>query len=200
MTFVYDLMDRPAQCHRWLRRINDLYHPHYDAFYDIVKDDRGASMFTAFLLWGPGKTCKVQCDFAALMSPALFDEFYVPYVTAQIAKLDRVLYHLDGPDAIVHVDSLLKIKGLRAIQWVSGAGKPPNDDERWFQLYEKILAGGKALQISVSAERVEAIIRRLGSRGLYLLTGVKSEREARDLIALAKRASQGPRRRPARQP
>jgi len=189
MAFIYDLVDRPQQCHRWLKCINDLYFPHYDAFYDIVKDSDGGSVFTAFRIWGPGKTAKVQCDFAAMMSPDQFDEFYVPYVTEQISQLDRSLYHLDGPDAVRHVDSLLRIEKLNAIQWVSGAGKPSNGDEVWFPMYEKILGAGKGLQISVNADHVEPIIRRLGARGLYLITHVKTQQEARDLLAMARRLS-----------
>ena len=188
MTFIYDLMDRPDPCHRWLRRINDLYFPCYDPFYEAVKDDSGNSVFTAFRIWGPGKVAKVQCDFAAMMSPDLFDEFYVPYVTEQIEGLDRSLYHLDGPDCICHVDSLLKIEKLNAIQWVHGAGNPPNGDEVWFDMYDKILTAGKGLQIAVSADRVLPLVKRFGARGLYLLTSVKSESEARDLVARTKRA------------
>ena len=189
MTFVYDLMDRPEACHRWLERINALYFPCYDRFYGIVKDEDGGSVFTAFLIWGPGKTVKVQCDFAAMMSPRLFDEFYVPYVTEQIEGLGRSLYHLDGPDCICHVDSLLGIEKLNAIQWVSGAGNPPMGDEIWFDMYDKILSAGKGLQLSVKADRVEPLIKRFGAQGLYLITGTRSEREADELLALAKRAS-----------
>ncbi len=188
-TFLYDLMDRPQVCHRWLKRINDLYMPHFDPFYEISKDARGGSVFTAFVIWGPGKTCKVQCDFAAMMSPRLFGEFYVPYVTEQISHLDRTLYHLDGPACICHVDQLVAIEKLNAIQWVSGAGAAPNGDERWFPLYDKVLKAGKGLQISISADRVEPVIRRFGARGLFIITSAKSEQEAKELIALARRVS-----------
>ncbi len=187
--FLYDLMDRPAQCHRWLERINSLYQVHYDAFYDIVKDDAGGSVFTAFHIWGPGKTVKVQCDFSAMISPDQFGEFFIPCVRKQIESLDRVLFHLDGPNCIVHVDQLLKLERLHAIQWVSGAGAPPHEDERWHPLYEKILKGGKGLHVSLRADAVEAFIRRFGARGVYILTSVKSAREARELMALAKRVS-----------
>jgi 5-methyltetrahydrofolate--homocysteine methyltransferase len=187
--FLYDLMDRPKQCHRWLKRINSLYQVHYDAFYDIVKDDEGGSVFTAFHIWGPGRTVKVQCDFSAMISPAQLGEFFIPYVKKQIERLDRVLFHLDGPSCIRHVDQLLKLERLHAIQWVSGAGAAPHEDERWHPLYEKILKGGKGLHVALPADAVEAFIRRFGARGVYILTSVKSAREAAELMALAKRAS-----------
>jgi len=186
MTLLYDIKDRPHQVHRWLRRINDLYFPCYDRFYDLLKDADGSSVFTAFMIWGPGRTCKVQCDFAAMISPDQFAEFYVPYVTAQIDRLDRVLYHLDGPDCICHVDHLLAIEKLHAVQWVAGAGAPDGGDETWYPLYEKILDGGKGLQVSMPIEKVPPFVRRFGGRGVYLLTSAPSQREADELVAAAR--------------
>lgn len=187
MKTLYDLIDQPAQCHRWLQRINALYAPHYDAFYDIVKDSNGGSVFTAFNIWAPGKVCKVQCDFCAMISPDQFAEFYVPYVREQIKGFDRVLYHLDGPEAIRHVDQLLAIEDLDAIQWVSGAGKADNGDPVWYPLYEKILDGGKSLQVWMPAARLEPFLRRFGGRGIYLLTAARTEPEAREIVALTAR-------------
>lgn len=188
-TFLFDIKDRPKQCHRWLERINSLYQVHYDAFYDIVKDERGASVFTAFHIWGPAKTVKVQCDFSAMISPDQFGDLFIPYVKKQIERLDRVLYHLDGPSAIRHVDQLLKLERLHAIQWVPGAGQAPTDDKRWYPLYDKILKGGKGLHVSLPARAVEGFVRRFGARGVYILTSVPSVREARELMGQAKRAS-----------
>ena len=187
--FLYDIMDRPEQCHRWLERINGLYAVHYDAFYDLVKDDAGASVFTAFHIWGPGKTAKVQCDFSAMISPDQFGELFIPYVRKQIEGLDRVLYHLDGPSCIRHVNQLLKLERLHAIQWTSGAGAAPHEDERWHPLYDRILKGGKGLHVNLAASAVEGFVKRFGARGVYILTSVRSERESRELMALAKRVS-----------
>ena len=164
--FLYDIMDRPEQCRRWLERINSLYQVHYDAFYDIAKDDMGGSVFTAFHIWGPARTVKVQCDFSAMISPDQFGEFFIPYVKKQIEGLDRVLFHLDGPNCIGHVDQLLKLERLHAIQWVSGAGAAPNDDERWHPLYEKIPQGRQGPSCVVACAcggGVRQALRRTGS-------------------------------------
>lgn len=187
MRFLYDLMDQPAEVHRWLERINDLYFPHYDAFHEICRGDDGSSVFTAFAIWGPGKVAKVQCDFAAMISPDQFAEFYVPYVTEQIGGLDRSLYHLDGPNCICHVDHLLAIEKLNAIQWTCGAGQPNGGDESWFPLYEKILDGGKGIQAYMPIGKVEGFVRRFGGRGVYILTSAESEREADELVAATRR-------------
>ena len=48
-------MDRPEQCHRWLERINSLYQVHYDAFYEIVRDGSGGSVYHGFPRLGAGE-------------------------------------------------------------------------------------------------------------------------------------------------
>lgn len=191
-TLLYDIVDRPAEVHRWLQRINDLYMPHYDAFYDTCKDDRDRSVFTAFRIIGNGKVCKVQCDYAAMLSPDLFAEFFVPYLATQVRRLDHTLFHLDGPDAVCHLDHLLDIEELNAIQWVPGAGNTPAGDEHWFPMYRKILDAGKGLQITVAAAHVEPVLRAIGGQGVHLLTGTETEREARELTALSKRLAPAP--------
>jgi len=187
MALLYDLMDKPAACHRWLRRINDLYQPHYDAFYDLCRDDRDRSVFAAFALLGQGKVCKVQCDFSAMISPRTFGEFYVPYVKEQMEGLDRVVFHLDGPNCICHLDQLLALDKLNAINWVAGASAPPTGDPCWFPMFKKILDAGKGLHMGIRPDAIEGLLKAVGSRGVYLITSVASEREARELTAMTRR-------------
>ena len=80
-----------------------------------------------------------------MIGPDEFAEFVLPDIETQCKKLDYAVYHLDGPDQLPHLDMLLDIPDLRAIQWVPGSGNPQNEDPRWFPLYEKILGKGKGL-------------------------------------------------------
>jgi hypothetical protein len=180
--FLYDLMDHPADCHRWLQRVTDLYQPHYEAFYDLLKDRDSGSAFTVFALWSPGKTAKIQCDFAAMISPEMFGEFYIPYAKQQIETLDYAMYHLDGPQCIGHVDQLIALEKLNCIQWIPGTGHPQQHEEQWFPLYRKILDGGKGLQVSLKADRVVDFVKRFGSQGIYILTSARTEAEGRELM------------------
>jgi hypothetical protein len=179
---LYDLLDQPDHCHRWISRVNALYAPCYDIFYNRLKDREGGSAFTAFHIWSPGKTAKIQCDFSAMISPEMFGEFYIPYAKKQIESLDYVLYHLDGPACIGHVDQLIALDKLNCIQWVPGDGQAPQQDERWFPLYRKILDGGKGLQVRLQADKVVEFVKRFGSRGVYIITGTKTEAQGRELM------------------
>ena len=53
------------------------------------------------------RVAKVQCDFCCMISAAMFREFVVPGLTEQCDRLDHVMYHLDGTQALHQLDALL---------------------------------------------------------------------------------------------
>lgn len=174
--FCYDLVDAPELIRPRLAQLDDLYFRYYDAMYDAARTPDGGVAYTAFNIWGPGKTAKVQCDFAALMSPAQFNEFMLPALEKQCAGLDFSLYHLDGPDAVKHLDALMTLKDLDALQWTAGAGKPDNGSACWDPIHDKVRKAGKSLWISTRQPSFEAtlttgdrLVNRYGADGLYLL-------------------------------
>jgi len=72
----------------------------------------------------------------------MFKEFVFPYLQEQCSRLGFTLYHLIGPEAIRHLDQLLKIPELTAIQWVPGAGNPPNESPTCSPFTEKYSGQG----------------------------------------------------------
>lgn len=174
--FCYDLIDEPELMKKYIEQIDELYFRYYDTMYEMVKGEDGSSSFTAFHIWGMGKVAKVQCDFCALMSPAQFREFIQPSLRKQCSRLDHSLYHLDGPDAIKHLDALMEIEELDALQWTPGAGKPDGLNEGWYPIYDKVRAAGKALWIPIAdgdftrwIDGAERLLNRYGKSGIYLL-------------------------------
>ena len=179
---VLDLFKRPKWVHARLREITDLYFVYFNAIYDMIRDDVGGNAYSCFSIWGPGRTAKVQCDFSALISPSMFKKFVEPYLREQCNHLDFTLYHLDGPDALCHLDLLLKIPEITAIQWVPGAGKPLPESPTWFPIYKKILKAGKSLWLNIPINLIKKFVKIFGEKGLFIITNAKSEKEARDLL------------------
>jgi len=188
----YDLLDEPEKVHSRLRQIDDLYFPYYDEFYDIIKLPDASSCYSPFSIWGPGKTAKVQCDFSALISPAQYREFVLPSLQRQCGRLTNSLYHLDGPDAIRHLDAVMEIKNLNALQWTAGDGHPDGAAKQWYPIYEKVRAAGKSLWIHITDGGVEDwikgaddIVGAFGAERLYLLFNEMEEKDAQRLMATA---------------
>ncbi len=190
--FCYDLVDEPEQMKRLVDQLDDIYFTYYDAMYDLVKLVDGSVSYTAFQIWGPGKTAKIQCDFCALMSPVQFRQFVQPSLRRQCQTLDHSLYHLDGPDAIKHVDALMEIEELDAVQWTAGAGQPDGGNLKWYPIYDKVIGAGKCMWISIYdgdyedwVASAENLVKRYGSKRLFLLFPIMEEVQAEALIAKA---------------
>lgn len=182
---LMDLADEPQNIIPREEEILAAWWRCFDELYDIVSPERDGNCFIAFNIWGPGKTAKVQCDFAAMISAKMFEQFEAPMLQKQCDALDFSLFHLDGPMCVQHLDILLEIRSLNAIQWQPGAGAPNAGSECWFPMYKKILKSGKGLQIGLLIDRVEAVVKEVGPRGLMLMTWADSEEEANDLLRRA---------------
>lgn len=184
MELLTDLLDRPDWVHSCLRQITDRYFYCYDVLYDIIRDDMGGSVFWA---WGPGRMTKLQCDFSAMISPALFAEFMGPVLTEMTERIPYNMYHLDGPEAICHLETLLSIPGLQMIQWTPGAGEPFTDDPKWFPLYRRVLDAGKKLFLwATDLPRLQSLKQEFGTgcNQMMLNMSFNSHDEAKEALAV----------------
>jgi len=60
--------------------------------------------------------------------------------------VDHRIYHLDGPGAIHHLDTLLNLPELHAIQWVPGAGVTGGITQ-WVPLILRVQSKGKSIVV-----------------------------------------------------
>ncbi len=185
-----DMLDVPEEVLQLKDKIDKAFYPCFDKMYDLVKDPiDDYNVFTAFHIIGKGKTGKVQCDYSALISPDMFDEFGIPEISRQCDYLENSLYHLDGKDAIRHLDSVLGMKSLNALQFVAGAGQNDPASDEWLFIYDKVRAAGKSLWISIYdgpverwIERAKMLQKRYGNDGLYLIFGDTNEVGAEKIL------------------
>ncbi len=186
----YDMIDCPEDVEAGVQKIDEFYFKYYDALRDIVADPDGTVAYTVFQILGPERIAKIQCDYSALISPDMYWDIIVPSLRKQCRNLRHSMYHLDGPDAIKHVDALMTIEELDALQWTCGAGQPDGASERWFPIYDKVRDAGKSLWIQLydgGPEDWEAGTRRImdryGRHGLYFYyPPFPSAREAEDFM------------------
>ncbi len=193
-TLCYDLFDEPEAVHASIRQINEAYPPCYDAFADLCRDKTGGTAFTFFHIWGQGRTAKVQCDMAAILSPGQFRDFVQNPLREQCRWLDNSLYHLDGPECIVHVPALMEIAELKALQWTPGDGKPKSGEECWDDLYRAVRDAGKGMWISLeeydpetAMAKADRLVRKFGANGFYFQMPPMEQHQADALLLLADR-------------
>ncbi len=182
-TTMMDMIIRPEWVHEKLKEINQVFFDTYQRIYDIIKLADGSSCFGAFAIWGPGKTVKVQCDAAAMISPDMFSEFVVPPLAEQCQWLDHSMFHLDGTQCLDKLDALLAIDALDAIEWTPQAGIENGGAPRWYPLYKRILEAGKSVQIvGVEPAEIIPLLDTIGGQGVYIMTGFKNRAEAEAIL------------------
>ena len=104
------------------------------------------------------------------MSPKQFRELVLPSLVKEMRHVERSIYHLDGPDALRHLDALIETPELNAIQWVFGAGRGPA--ARWVDVYKRIQAGGKAMQVICdNIDDARRVAEQLRPEGVWLDVG-----------------------------
>lgn len=111
-----------------------------------------------------------SCDFWCLVSKDIGQELIRPSIELEMAPLERTIFHLDGPNALQHLDTMLALPGLNAVQWVYGAGQ--GNATQWLHVYRRCREAGKAVQI-LAEDAADALhcLRELGPNGLWLSVG-----------------------------
>jgi len=141
---LLDLYDHPDEVKRLTWEAHAAW---WQAFCDLDAVIRPVN--PGYTAWTPILSEKpyyiLQCDFGYMLGPDMFDEFVKPELAASCRKLGNAFYHLDGIGQLPHLDSLLSIPELKGVQWVPGAGQP--DTPEWPEVYRKIHAAGKSIQL-----------------------------------------------------
>jgi hypothetical protein len=106
-------------------------------------------------------------DFATLISPAHFEEFCIPIIQKQAKLFEHNVFHLDGPGVARHIDAILTLHNLQAINWEQGYGI----DEpimQWLPLIKKIQEVGKSVIVDLKKHELEEFIKKVDPTGILL--------------------------------
>lgn len=164
---LLDMALNPDVVHRALGQVDAAMLEVRKAFADIL-DVSTLGHMNRFGMYSDGLIDVPQCDLSCMISKEMFDDFELPYLVNEIESVTNSIYHLDGPDALQHTESLCGIDALDMIQWMPGEGYYDDD---WSELNQKIDALGKG-QIfqdyyKLSAGDVMRIWDSLSSRKLF---------------------------------
>ena len=181
---LLDTVMQPEVLEHQMQQINDIYFQVFDELYDIIRE--GDEMaFCYFSSWAPGKMSKLQSDISTMISVDDYRRFVQPFIREQCQKIDYTLYHLDGVGAMHHLDALLEIKELNAIQWTPGVGEPQGGSPKWYDLYKKILAGGKSIMACwVTLDELRPLLDNIGGDGVHLEMDFHNEREVEQAMRI----------------
>ena len=174
-----NLMDCPDAVESAMLHARKAFRPVYDALFEAGKMATWGS-----ISWLPyyceGRFSDLQCDFAYLIGPEHMRRFVIPALEEEAAALDHCVYHYDGIPALVHLDDILAIRGIDAIQWVPGAGQPGLTE--WMDLLHRIQNAGKGLVLAGSPDEIKFFHKELRPEKVFYDTWVSSPSEADALL------------------
>ena len=185
---LMDMLTDPEFVEEALQRLLPIYKETEEELFELVEENNQGSVLAWMHMWAPKRLAQLQCDLSVMISNEMFNRFVMPELEELSSWLDYPLYHFDGIEQIRHLDSLLSIDKLRAIQWVAVEGQP--SPLEFIPVLQKIQKAGKGLVVQAKPHEVEKLLDHLSCRSLHLtISGVKSVDEGKDLMKLIEKHS-----------
>jgi hypothetical protein len=179
-----DLTDSPDRVHAALQVANDSFLPVFDHYDELLKS-HGLPSVTWMGIPTRGKMHIPSCDFSALISTADFCEFYLPTLEKEVQHTTHNIFHVDGTGVLRHINQILALPQIQAIQWVQGVG----DDlpiMQWLPVIKRIQAAGKGVVVDLQLSELEPFIAAMEPRGLYLCIAAEESLQPDILKRVAK--------------
>ncbi|MHB0859442.1 MAG: hypothetical protein ACYC5M_17975 [Anaerolineae bacterium] len=180
--FYFDFAEHPEWTRRALQVMSTIVAEAHEALweraYAPVAGTEGSMDYGG--CWSPRRALAFDSDISCNVSNRAFREMILPPMVESMQAFDHILYHLDGPNALHHLDTLLALPEINAIQWVPGAGH--EEIAPWYPLIERIQRAGKGVQLHVQPEEVTVTLDTLRPEGLLLSVRCSTYDEASRLV------------------
>ncbi|MCS7048127.1 MAG: hypothetical protein NZ483_02370 [Verrucomicrobiae bacterium] len=161
-----DVLDCPELVHRAACHVARGYVEAFQRNYNQVSAAGfGSTCWTPMYHRGPAYV--PSCEFWCLVSADIARALIWPVISMEMEPLKRSIFHLDGPQALRHLDLVLRESRLNALQWVYGAGHGHARD--WIEVYRRARAAGKSVQVlaETACDALE-VLAAVGPRGVWL--------------------------------
>ena len=163
-----DLIEQPERILAATEAIYSVWHRIFAETYRIPVEE-GAGVIQNVGLWSNRPYDVPQSDFSFMISTRHFRQVFMPEIVRIAATVGRAVFHLDGPGVARHIDAVLEIPDIQAIQWVPGAGTP--SPLPWIEMLCKIQRRGRSLQVVCPPEDVLPLCDALRPEGLAIAVG-----------------------------
>jgi len=170
-----DLLDYPDEVRELLRRVEEPFAMVFDTLARRL-EETGNPVCSWLPCVSEGRVHIPSNDFWCMVSSRMAREFFLDITVQECRMADRSVFHLDGRTAIKHLDLLLEIPELHAIQPTIGAGDVFDDE--WMGVIRRARAAGKSIHLAANWDMVSAIMAEFGPEGFLFTMGAASVDEA----------------------
>lgn len=172
---LIDLYDEPDEVKRAAVKAGTDFHQIFHDYDNLLKAHKQLSV-TWMGIPSFGTMHIPSCDFSAMISPDQFIEFCLPGILAEMKGMTHNIFHMDGRGVARHLDTLLQIKELDAIQWVQGVNED-KDIAQWIPMIKKIQNHGKSIVLGIERHEIALLMNELKPEGILLCVPANSKDE-----------------------
>lgn len=171
----YDMLDNPEQVKRLAELSIADFEVIYDRFDSMLK---AAGQLSVSWMGIPsyGRMHIPSCDFSTLISPEAFKEFGLPILQREVRTMTHNIFHIDGKGVARHLDAILGVPEVHAVQWVQGVG----DDYpilQWLPFIKGLQAKQVPVIVDLSPAELDEFMEVMDPHGLFLWVAADSEDE-----------------------
>lgn len=176
---LYDMIDSPDQVKHFAHIVTDILIDfcHWNFEHVANRQNLCGGSASNWGLWHPARSIHMAEDSSVLMSPDAFRTFIKPEVQRLTSEFPRTLMevHHEGNHQIPEFGDIDGI-GLLVIE--NPLHMPPKDQEAILALQES-----KAFMFGCEPAEIEAALRLMGKRGIYITTNAATPSDAQELLA-----------------
>ena len=175
--------DSPEEVERLAWEIHDMHFRYHDLLTAAMPHNPGYTQWAEVFSSEPANM--LQCDFAYMLGPEMFDRFVAPQLRASCQRFTGgAFFHQDGVGQLCHTKSLHAIPELAGVQWQPGAGGHPSSIH-WHDQQRRIRDDGKLSQTWGNPDELESLAKNIGDISHCLIIGwghVKDEARYREVL------------------
>jgi hypothetical protein len=165
-TLMFDIIENPEWVEKTVKYISDSLMDLNERMFTILEDGSPEGYSNSTGTWAPKRMLGYDCDISCMVSADVFKKIFLPPLVETMETVDYRIYHLDGASAIHHLDALLDLPQLQAIQWVQGDGGGRSSD--WMDLIKKVQSKKKSIILYCETDEIIPILKEAGPKGIAI--------------------------------
>jgi hypothetical protein len=176
----FDLIDHPDKVHKLAEFAIADFIMIYDHFDKILKNHNQLSV-SWMGVPSYGRMHIPSCDFSTLISPAFFNEFGLPILQQEVQTMTHNIFHVDGKGVARHLEAILSVPEIHALQWVQGVG----DDlpiMQWTPFLKELQARGIPMIVDLNKQELDVFMTEMRPTGLFLWIATDNEEEEIEIL------------------